>query len=323
MSHSQPHAQPSSINRFLCLVASNVEPYDPVVAALVNLFRALRASQGLTLEQLADAARVHRTSVGLVERGERSPSVSFAARLAQALGYPLSDLLAKADLIAAGKLDLGEAFREEQARQVDHGLVRRADEFELFTGMKGSALIEAIESTYHTLDMIDDQLTSRGSVPISGLVELANLSSMLGNLLGGCLADASQGLFERNKPHHYPDLLPLREPAIPLELKVALESNRPKGHLPKPGRYITFRYVLGDRMGKYLRGKENRGLKVWVWEVRIGKVREEDFACSNTEGDSGKTAIIKSTVFYNMPLIFFDPKLCPYRLRNGQYPGFN
>lgn len=300
-----------------------MESYDPIVTALVKLFQALRASQGLTLEQLADAARVHRTSVGLVERGERSPSVAFAVRLAQALGYPLSELIAKADLIAEGKLDLREAFREEQARQVDHGLLRRAAEFELFTGMGGSTLIEAIQSTYHTLDMIDDQLTSRGSAPISGLVELANLSSMVGNLLGGSLADASQGLFERNKPHHYPDLLPLRESAIPLELKVALESNKPKGHLPKPGRYITFRYVLGDRVGNYSRGKENRGPTVWVWEVRIGEIKEEDFACSNTAGDSGKTAIIKTDVFYNMPLVFFNPEHCPHRLRNGRYPGFN
>lgn len=300
-----------------------MDPNDPVVAALVALLHALRKSQALTLEQLADRANVHRTSVGLMERSEREPSVAFASHLARALGYPLSELLAKAELVSEGKLDLDEAFQEEKARHVEPSLLRNTVAFESFAGMPSASLLAAIQGCYHTLDMIDDQLTSRGSPPIAGLVELANLSSMIGNLLGGCLADESDGLYERNKPHHYPDLLPLRSPATPLELKVALESNRPKGHLPKPGRYITFRYVLGSRLGGYVRGKPNRGDTVWIWEVRVGKVREADFACSNTEGDSGKTAIIKTEVFYNMPLTFFDPDRCPHPLKNGRYPGFN
>ena len=66
--------------------------------------------------------------------------------------------------------------------------------------------------------MIDDQLVSRGSAPIGKLVELANLSSMIGNLVGGCLADSSGGLYVGNRPHAYPDLLALKEPAQPLEL---------------------------------------------------------------------------------------------------------
>ncbi|WP_201495102.1 hypothetical protein [Rubrivivax sp. A210] len=181
----------------------------------------------------------------------------------------------------------------------------------------------AIQGCYHTLDMIDDQLVSRGSLPIAQLVELANLSSMIGNLVGGCLADASDGVYKRNKPHHYPDLLPIKSGATSLELKVALETNKPKGHLPKPGRYITFRYVLGDRSGRYARGKEGRGPTVWLWEVKVGDIKVNYFAISNTAGDSGKTAVIKTEVFNAMSVVYFDPKFCPHPLRDGRYPAYN
>jgi transcriptional regulator with XRE-family HTH domain len=301
-----------------------LESHDPLVISLLKLLQALRLDQGLTLEELADRANVHRTTVGLLERGERSPSVALASQLANALGYSLSDLLAKSELIVDGKLTEAEAFGEEKARQlVDSSKLRNVDAFEEFTGMSASSLLTAIQGTYHTLDMIDDQLVGRGSPPIAGLVELANLSSMVGNLVGGCLADASDGLYRRNRPHAYPDLLPLRLPAQPLELKVALETNKPKGHLPKPGRYLTFRYVLGDRFGQFARGKETRGRTVWFWEAKIGVINEWDFAISNTEGDSGKTAIIKTEVFAAMPVVFFDPAFCPHPLRNNTYPGFN
>jgi transcriptional regulator with XRE-family HTH domain len=300
-----------------------LEHLNPVVVALVKLLQALRVDQGLSLEDLADRANVHRTTVGLLERGERSPSLSLAGQLASALGYPLSDLLAKAELVADGKLDEQLAFAEEKARQLSPELLRNTQAFENFTGMRSSALLAAMEGCYHTLDMIDDQLTTRGSPPIAGLVELANLSSMVGNLVGGTLAEASEGLYIRNRPHHYPDLLSQGGGNAGLELKVALEKNRPKGHLPKPGHYITFRYVLGDRVGGYSRGKENRGNTVWFWEARVGDIGDEDFDISNTPGDSGKTAVVKSEVFKNMHLVFFDPKFCPHPMRNGTYPGYN
>lgn len=299
------------------------EQHHPVVGALLELVRALRADQGLTHEDLADKANIHRTTVGLLERGERTPSLEVAANIANALGYPLSELLSKAELIADGKLPLDEAFAEEHARIVPRSALRNGAELEAFTGLNSTSLIKAIESCYHTLDMIDAQLVSRGSPPIGKLVELANLSSMVGNLVGGALADNSDGLYKRNQPHHFPDLLPLRTPARNLELKMALESNRPKGHLPKPGHYITFRYVLGNRMGAYIRGKEERGDTVWIWEVKVGTIREADFDLSNTAGDSGKTAVIKSEVFNAMKLVYFDDRFCPYAMRDGTYPGLN
>ena len=55
--------------------------------------RKLRASKGLSQEALADAAGVHRTYVGSIERGERNPTLSNVVRIAAALGLRTSELL--------------------------------------------------------------------------------------------------------------------------------------------------------------------------------------------------------------------------------------
>ena len=179
------------------------------------------------------------------------------------------------------------------------------------TGLEPEAIAAAIDSSYHTLDLIDEQLYEKGSDPIGQLVELANLSSILGNLLGAGLADASHGRYRRNGPHKYPDLLATQETASNIEIKTALEGNRPKGHLPKVGLYVTFRYVLSDRNGKYVRGKETRGDVINVWEVKFGYLNEWDFSISSTAGDSGKTAVITTDAYNGMELVFFDPDKCP------------
>jgi hypothetical protein len=184
------------------------------------------------------------------------------------------------------------------------------------TGLTGEMVALAIDSAYHTLDLIDEQMREQGSVPIAELVELANLSSMLGNLLGSGLAGASEGSYVRNGPHKYPDLLPRRDGLPGLEVKTALETNRPKGHLAKAGTYLTFRYVL-IRDGEYVRGKATRGDTVAVWEVRFGELFDEDFALSNTEGDSGKTAVVKKEAFDRMELVYFDQGLLPYARVTG------
>ena len=101
----------------------------------------------------------------------------------------------------------------------------------------------------------------------------------------------AQRVFARNRPHAYPDLVPNQSDVSGLEIKVALETNRPKGHLPKRGHYLTFRYVLGDENGNYEIGKRKN--VIWVWEAKYGYLRDADFSISNTEGDSGKTAVVK------------------------------
>jgi len=116
--------------------------------------------------------------------------------------------------------------------------------------------------------------------------------------------------------------LPIPPHNLNIEIKVALDTNMAKGHLPKSGTCMTFRYVLGDKNGKYVRGKENRGDTALVWEGRVGRLETGDFSCSNTAGDSGKTAVIKTDAFEAMTVFYYVPDYLPYGpSRGSKYPG--
>lgn len=56
--------------------------------------RSERAMRGLSQEQLADLAGLHRTYVGSVERSERNVSIDNIEQLADALGLDIAVLLA-------------------------------------------------------------------------------------------------------------------------------------------------------------------------------------------------------------------------------------
>ena len=134
------------------------------------------------------------------------------------------------------------------------------------TGLTADTIALAIDDAYYTLDLLDRELANNGSPPLARLVELANLSAMLGNVLGAGIARRSNGLYERSGPHKYQDLRSTSD-GEHVEIKVALEGNKPKGHLSKAGYYLTFRYVLGNRDGTYDRNV--RGEVVHVWELRF------------------------------------------------------
>ncbi|WP_298776287.1 helix-turn-helix transcriptional regulator [uncultured Shewanella sp.] len=301
-----------------------MEKETSITNSFIELAKKIREGKKLTIEQLADLAGVHRTTIGLLERNERSPTLQVASQIASALQIPLSELIQEAELVGRGKINAQQLAEFHQNRTPNREFLRNEDKLIETIGVDGSTLLGAIDACYQTLDTIDEQLIGKGSLPIAHLVELANLSSMVGNMVGGGIADYSNGLYARNKPHTYPDLLPQSEPAVNLELKMALETNKPKGHLPKAGTYITFRYILGDKQGNFNRGKENRGDTVWIWEVKVGHLTEEDFSCSNTEGDSGKTAVIKTDVFNKMHLVYYISRHLPYAHKaDGKYVGFN
>lgn len=295
-----------------------------ITEAFINLVKRMREQRGLNLEQFADLVGVHRTTIGLLERQERTPTLQVSTQIASALQIPLSELIKEAELIQKGKLDINVMANFHKIRKPSTAYLRNEDKLIETIGIDGNTLLAAIDSCYQTLDAIDEQLIDKGSPPIAQLVELANLSSMVGNMLGGGIADHSASLYIRNKPHTYPDLLPQKAPAVDLELKMALETNKPKGHLPKAGTYITFRYILGNKQGNYSRGKEKRGDTVWIWEVKVGKLDENDFSCSNTEGDSGKTAVIKTDIHNKMHLVYFSSEHLPYAKNpDGKYVGYN
>lgn len=66
---------------------------DPELVALGERVRALRLKAGLTQEAVADAADLHWTFVGQVERGERNLSYKNILKLAAGLSAPARDLL--------------------------------------------------------------------------------------------------------------------------------------------------------------------------------------------------------------------------------------
>lgn len=53
-----------------------------------------RERVGMSQEGLAEAADIHRTHVGFIERGEKAATVVVARRIALALSLPLSRLVA-------------------------------------------------------------------------------------------------------------------------------------------------------------------------------------------------------------------------------------
>ncbi|MEG4634901.1 helix-turn-helix transcriptional regulator [Microcoleus sp. AR_TQ3_B6] len=55
--------------------------------------RKLRKSRGLSQEELAELAQLHRNYIGGIERGERNVAFLNIVRLAKALGVSLSELL--------------------------------------------------------------------------------------------------------------------------------------------------------------------------------------------------------------------------------------
>ena len=56
--------------------------------------QALRGEIGLSQDELAHRAGLHRTYVSGVERGVRNPTITVVDKLAKALGVSLSTLLA-------------------------------------------------------------------------------------------------------------------------------------------------------------------------------------------------------------------------------------
>jgi transcriptional regulator with XRE-family HTH domain len=284
---------------------------DPVTLAVfgehVRVFRqALRLSQ----EALALAAGLDRTYIGGVERGERNISLLNMQKIAHALNVSLADLL---------------RFEQEtnvMREPASNGFLN-ANVLENI-GLNHEILRQAIRDTYSLLDQIDKTLEKAEVFPLSQTVELANLSSMIGNIFAAAIAKHSNGLIRRNGPHKYPDLLTtglsLEVPDI--ELKMALETNKPKGHLAKEGQYLICRYVLCQIDGSLQIGKESRGVKPYIWEIRCGHLSIEHFNISNTVGDSGKTAVVNAAGMKILQVIYCDLERAPLSRKGKVYQEY-
>ncbi|MFN0018307.1 MAG: helix-turn-helix domain-containing protein [Pirellulaceae bacterium] len=63
-----------------------------VLKAFGDRVRKIRAQLGLSQEELARIAKIDRTYIGGIERGERNAGIKNVHRIADALGVPATDL---------------------------------------------------------------------------------------------------------------------------------------------------------------------------------------------------------------------------------------
>lgn len=63
-----------------------------VLKAFGERVREIRAQQGLSQEKLAQLAKIDRTYIGGIERGERNAGIKNVHRIADALGVPAFEL---------------------------------------------------------------------------------------------------------------------------------------------------------------------------------------------------------------------------------------
>jgi len=75
------------------------KPRSSEHAALGEAVRVLRVEAGLSQEALADAAHVHITLLGGLERGTGNPNYATLVKLSRALGLTPGALLSRADAL--------------------------------------------------------------------------------------------------------------------------------------------------------------------------------------------------------------------------------
>ncbi len=66
---------------------------NPILQTFGNHLRELRRQKGISQEQLAEMAGLHRTYLGGVERGERNPTLLSLTKIAQGMKIPLEELV--------------------------------------------------------------------------------------------------------------------------------------------------------------------------------------------------------------------------------------
>lgn len=272
--------------------------------------RELREAAAISQEEFAVLCGLHRTYVGGVERGERNLGLTNVLQIARALKVEPAQLfsMVKSPSVAG-----------RTAVDVDSYITPHAP---AKFGLTPRMLASAVHYVYEVLDEVDQTLSSNGSEVLSGLIELANLSAIVGNLFRNGIVRCSEGRFESNSPHTYPDLVDAKRDGAGVEIKVALEGNSPKGHLVKPGPHIIVRYVLAGPNGEFTRGKASRGTTVWIWEIRCGHLTESAFNVSNTDGDSGKTAVVNAAGLAMLRLAYFDDERCPLAKTGTRYKQY-
>ena len=94
-----------SRNRYVCARRDHSRPVEarsPEHIALGRAIHRLRLDAGVSQDELARRAGMHRTYVGGIERGERNVSFANLLKIADALGERPAKLLAQYEGLRAG-----------------------------------------------------------------------------------------------------------------------------------------------------------------------------------------------------------------------------
>ncbi len=81
---------------------------NPVAIRFAGRLKTRRKETGLSQEELARRAGVHRTETSLLERGLREPRLGTIVKLAAVLGVSLGELLGETRWSAEGGFEFGE-----------------------------------------------------------------------------------------------------------------------------------------------------------------------------------------------------------------------
>jgi XRE family transcriptional regulator, regulator of sulfur utilization len=121
--------------------AASANEHDPLNPAVLGVrVKALRESEGMSLRELAGRSGVSAPMLSQVERGETSPTLAVAGRIAAGLGLRLSQLL---------RLDEDGAVTIVRASERRHGgNRRRGHDFEVLTAAQPG---QRAELSRHTL----------------------------------------------------------------------------------------------------------------------------------------------------------------------------
>ena len=65
----------------------------PILVKFGKRVRTIRAEQGISQERLGELAGVHRTYVGMIERGEKNITLTSMEKFAKALKVDIKDLV--------------------------------------------------------------------------------------------------------------------------------------------------------------------------------------------------------------------------------------
>jgi len=63
-----------------------------ILTAFGEIVRDERKAKGLSQEELAEKAGLHRTYIGMIERGEKNITLSNISKIARALEIPINEL---------------------------------------------------------------------------------------------------------------------------------------------------------------------------------------------------------------------------------------